>query len=158
MAEAEALPVNLTTLLSTISVTIPRPIEPDDIISALDKVPVERRKHVNGVHLPVEEPRGNRSKNVANIAAIDFGTTSCSVAYCVQGDHRVHLLKLGADDVRVPTAILMDASGTVVEFGRNARRRYAHVSSEKKQYYHFFSEIKMCLQHDQASYLGPLYS
>lgn len=150
MAEAEHLPVNFTTLLSTISVKD----ENDDIISALNDtmftVPIQRRKHVNGVSLPVEESRRDRYKKVANIAAIDFGTTSCSVAYCVQGDQRVHLLKLGPDDVRVPTAILMDVSGKVVEFGKNARRKYAHVPSERKQYFHFFSEIKMSLQHDQV--------
>ena len=113
--------------------------------------PISPEKYVNGVRLPVEESRKNRTKNVGNIAAIDFGTSSCSVAYWIKGDETgVRLLRLSADDVRVPTEVLIDANGKVKEFGKNARRKYAQLSKEKKKDHHFFHDIKMMLQHDKV--------
>lgn len=147
MAEVKDLPLDITTLIRLVSVADPAPTEPTpeaDIVS--------EGSHINGVKLPTEEPRRNRYKNKSNIVAIDFGTTYCSVAYCVQDDSTVRLLKLSTDDVRVPTSIVIDANGTIIEFGKNARRKYAHMSAERKQHCHIFSEIKMLLQHDKVGY------
>ena len=116
----------------------------------IEPVISEPRKYVNGVRLPTEEFRESRSRNSGNIAAIDFGTSSCSVAYWMKGDKNVRLLTLGSDDVRVPTAILMDSNGKVVEFGKSARRKYAQLPKEKKQHHYFFNDIKMILQHDKV--------
>ena len=110
------------------------------------------RKHINGVKLPTEEFRRNRLSRQCgkNIAAIDFGTTSCSVAYCIDEDRKVRALRF-SDDVRFPSVILMDADGRVVEFGKNARKKYAHLPPDKKQHHHLFTEIKMNLQHDKVN-------
>jgi hypothetical protein len=116
----------------------------------IESVITEPPKHVNGVKLPKEELRESRSRNSGNIAAIDFGTSSCSVAYWMKDDTKVRLLTLGSDDVRVPTAILMDSDGKIVEFGKSARRKYAHLTKEKKQHHYFFNDIKMILQHDKV--------
>lgn len=116
----------------------------------IEPVITESRKYVNGVNLPTEVARESRSRNTGNIAAIDFGTSSCSVAYWMKGDKKVRLLTLGSDDVRVPTAILMDSNGKVVEFGKSARRKYAQLTKEKKQHHYFFNDIKMILQHDKV--------
>ena len=118
--------------------------------TAIVTPPVQARRHVNGVRLPVEEDRKRHTKTSHNIAAIDFGTTSCSLAYCIKGDTAIHMLKLSADDNRVPSAILVDPNGTVMEFGKNARKKYVHLTSEKKRTHQFFSEIKMKLQHDKV--------
>lgn len=114
--------------------------------------PVKKpEQYVNGVRLPVEEPRKTSIKSTGNIAAIDFGTSSCSVAYWIKGDETgVRLLRLSADDVRVPTAVLMDSDGKVKEFGKNARRKYAQLPKERKKHHYFFNDIKMILQHDKV--------
>ena len=125
-------------------------------IKLVTLVPEPRNEYVNGVRLPAEVARESRSRNSGNIAAIDFGTSSCSVAYWMKGDQHVRLLKLGSDygsdDVRVPTAILMDSNGMVVEFGKSARRKYAQLTMEKKRHHYFFDDIKMNLQHDKVFY------
>lgn len=119
----------------------------------------QREKYVNGTHFPIKEPRETAQQNSrcsGNIAAIDFGTTSCSLAYSVAGDTRIRFLRLDEANDRVPTAILMDANGRVVDFGSNARRRFAQLPKERKQHHHYFSEIKMTLQHDKVSVLTLL--
>lgn len=113
--------------------------------------PLNPERYVNGVRLPVGEARQSRSKTTGNIAAIDFGTTSCSVAYWIKGDEKIRLLRLSADDVRVPTAILMDSEGKVKEFGKNARRKWAQLPKDKKATHYFFNDIKMILQHDKVT-------
>lgn len=137
--------VNKTTLLTSTTVFRQQITQSAPFSEAI------ARKHINGIKLPIEERRRNRLSRQCgkNIAAIDFGTTSCSVAYCIDGDTKVRALRF-ADDVRFPSAILMDAKGTVVEFGKNARKKYAHLPSDKKRHYHLFSDIKMSLQHDKV--------
>ena len=112
------------------------------------------KTYVNGTSLPTKEQKetiGQNTSCIGNIAAIDFGTTACSLAYTVAGETKVRFLRLDeADKERVPTAILMDANGKVVDFGRNARRKFAQLSKERKQHYHYFKEIKMALQHDKV--------
>ena len=55
-----------------------------------------------------EEIRGH--KQVA-IAAIDFGTTFCSLAYTLSDDDKVNLIELNPHQQRVPTAILLRKQG-----------------------------------------------
>ena len=114
-----------------------------------------QKPYVNGTCWPRKIPRsksGFRQTAASNIAAIDFGTTSCSVAFCHRGDKdNVHLLKLDRIHRRVPTSILINDAGQVVEFGRKARMEYARQSPEKKKGLYYFNEIKMNLHHDSVS-------
>lgn len=127
-------------------------------VKAVNHPPVteQQRIYINGMTFPTRELRKIDQQYEdcgGRIAAIDFGTTSCSLAYYVSeaGEPKIRFLRLDeADKERVPTAILMDARGRVVDFGSNARRRFAQLSKDKKQHHHYFSEIKMALQHDKV--------
>ena len=45
------------------------------------------------------------------IAAIDFGTMSCSVAYCTENDQAIQNLEINPASSRVPTALLLKKKG-----------------------------------------------
>ena len=113
----------------------------------------------NGAYWPEEVPRSTADFNWPpvkdNIAAIDFGTTSCSVAYVVRGSSSPNLLNLSNGDPftgrRVPNDILISAEGEVVEFGRNAYLKYHSLSSQEKSKLHFFHRIKMTLYYKEVS-------
>ena len=127
---------------------------PANFRSAPSLQPALGQKYINGTFLPTKELRETVQQNVGctgNIAAIDFGTTSCSLAYSVAGGSKIRFLRIDdADKERVPSAILMDADGKVIDFGRKARRKFAKSPRERRQHYHYFSEIKMALQHDKV--------
>ena len=108
----------------------------------------------NGFHPPTTESRSSTSfrASTGNIAAIDFGTTSCSLSYCLKGNDRIRFLKLDDTHDRVPTAILMDRQGKVSQFGFNARKKYAALKGEAKLQYYYFQHLKMNLQHESVSY------
>ena len=117
----------------------------------LPPVPKDSKKYINGVTLPEEVERSsNRSafRAAKNIAAIDFGTTGCSLAYRLQNDNGVRFVKLDNEDTRVPTAILVDEKGEVMCFGKQARKRYASLPMERKKQCFYFHRVKMNLQHD----------
>ena len=89
-----------------------------------------------------------------NIAAIDFGTTNCSVAYTVVGDSSEkgpHLLPLNNTFYRVPTAILFASDGSVKAFGYDARTEYINLDDDERLQCAYFEQIKMNLQHDEVS-------
>ena len=86
-----------------------------------------------------------------NIAAIDFGTTSCSVAYIIDGSVEVQRLVLNDTFYRVPTAILFDAKGKVSSFGIDAQQDYKNLDDEKRLQYVYFEHFKMKLQNDEVS-------
>ena len=111
-------------------------------------------RYDNGVCLPTIESRSSTSfrSSTGNIAAIDFGTTSCSLSYCLKGDDKIRFLKLDDTHDRVPTAILMDLQGKVLEFGYNARTKYANLKGEAKLQRYYFQHLKMNLQHERVSY------
>ena len=85
-----------------------------------------------------------------NIAAIDFGTTNCSVAYTVVGDKGLHLLPLNNTFTRVPTAILFASDGSVKAFGYDARTEYINLDAHERLQCAYFEQIKMNLQHDEV--------
>lgn len=85
-----------------------------------------------------------------NIAAIDFGTTNCSVAYTVVGDKGLHLLPLNNTFNRVPTAILFASDGSVKAFGYDARMEYINLDNDERLQHAYFEQIKMDLQHDEV--------
>ena len=87
-----------------------------------------------------------------NIAAIDFGTTNCSVAFTAAGDLKgPHLLPFNDDFHRVPTAILFASDGSVKAFGYDARTEYINLDDDERLQCAYFEQIKMNLQHDEVS-------
>ena len=96
-----------------------------------------------------------------NIAAIDFGTTYCSLAYTTEGDEGASCLRLEGYYARVPNAILLKKSDTsdrgdhainweIKAFGSRAQVVYASSRSEDADKYLYFERVKMNLQHDQV--------
>ena len=92
-----------------------------------------------------------------NIAAIDFGTTSVSLAYTTKGDDAINTLVLDteAQATRIPNAILLkkDASDISVEaFGNIARTKFGSLRSRDYDEYIYFERIKMLMKREQVSY------
>ena len=52
-------------------------------------------------------PASTGQRNATNIAAIDFGTTYCSLAFKTEGDSGVTVVRLDGTNRRVPNAILL---------------------------------------------------
>ena len=95
---------------------------------------------------------GFRETN-GNVAAIDFGTTSVSLAYATVGDKTVVTLKL--DDVkqlhRVPNAILIEKqSCEVVAIGHQAQEEYLDMKAKNKMEYIYFERIKMLMKREEV--------
>ena len=90
-----------------------------------------------------------------NIAAIDFGTRNCSLAYITENDkleltQGVPKLPLNGTFLRVPTAILLNLSGEIERFGHDARDVYGNLEDYERESYFYFEEIKMNLHRDQV--------
>ena len=89
-----------------------------------------------------------------NIAAIDFGTTSVSLAYTIKGDVRVNNLVLEMNEsnelTRVRNAILLKKEKsnkiTVAAFGRDATKKFTLIT-RKDLYsdYICFERIKILM-------------
>ena len=94
-----------------------------------------------------------------NIAAIDFGTTSVSLAYTTQGDNLeqgVNTLKLDSDtkSARVANAILLCEKGQsleVVAIGGTAQSSYMRMRQENYARHIYFERIKMLMKRDQVN-------
>ena len=94
-------------------------------------------------------------RTTGNIAAIDFGTKNCSLAYVTGGDagvggNSINKLPLNGTNCRVPTAILLDAEKKVVAFGFDARGRYSNLDFRERENMYYFDGIKICLQRDKV--------
>ena len=113
---------------------------------------------------PTETPARRPLSDSNNVAAIDFGTTYCSIAYTAAADE-TSSLKLDDIHTRVPTAILLkkgkeisrDGSSVGVEciidsFGYNAQDKYQKLRCRDKENYLYFERMKMRLQHDKVSF------
>ena len=91
-------------------------------------------------------------KTRGNIAAIDFGTTFCTLTYTTGGDPEVKTLKLNGIYNRVPTAILLHKTVNecrVVEFGYRAQDAFAKM--RKSDYVnHIYFERMMILVKDKV--------
>ena len=115
------------------------------------------RKSSNGCEVAKRVPRRESGFRIPsdNIAAIDFGTTNCSLAYTctavgsgpAAGPRR---LPLNTTYYRVPTAILFKPDGTIDSFGYHARAQYLHLDDTERLEYAYFEQIKMNLQHDEV--------
>ena len=86
-----------------------------------------------------------------NIAAIDFGTKNCSLAYVTEGDApdlvggALALLPIDGTDVRVPTAILLNSKREVEAFGHSAKTSYRNLDQKERESVYYFDGIKMNL-------------
>ncbi|XP_011408792.1 PREDICTED: heat shock 70 kDa protein 12A-like [Amphimedon queenslandica] len=102
--------------------------------------------------------------NDDNIAAIDFGTTSVSLAYSITSrlirDAKdaglgVNTLVLDREDHsnRVPNAILLKRNRRKLEvedFGTSARKKFETKKASEYSQYVYFERIKMLLKRDQS--------
>lgn len=97
-----------------------------------------------------------------NIAAIDFGTTHCSVAYQLNVTHvsaedNPIILKLDqnvSQSVRVPSCILFDRDGNRLSFGWEARDDYSGMDSDQRPEHIYMEHIKMKLHLEEVSFHG----
>uniref|UniRef100_A0A1X7V8W8 Uncharacterized protein n=1 Tax=Amphimedon queenslandica TaxID=400682 RepID=A0A1X7V8W8_AMPQE len=90
-----------------------------------------------------------------NISAIDFGTTSVSLAYTTKGDQQFTTLRLDAEErsTRVPNVILLKKDGykiSVEAFGADARKKYGSLRSGDYANFIYFERIKMLMRREQA--------
>ena len=100
-------------------------------------------------------------KDTENIAAIDFGTTNCSVAYTTVENKQEGPLRLTLNTAyyRVPTAILFKPDGSIDSFGHDARAEYLNLDDDERLEHADFEQFKMTLQHDKVlttSWLGSV--
>ena len=90
-----------------------------------------------------------------NIAAIDFGTSSVSLAYTTKGDDRISVIQLESEttSVRVLNVILLSTKNgkVVVEaFGASARKKYEALRPSDYSSYIYFERIKVLLERDKV--------
>ena len=96
------------------------------------------------------------------VAAIDFGTGFCSLAYTLKKDDEIAHIPLSSadsDTARVPTAILLkrtnpDDTFTVAKFGIHAQGEATQLNSKQLKDYLYFEFFKMNLFHKAVS---PLF-
>ena len=89
-----------------------------------------------------------------NIAAIDFGTTYCSLAYTTRGDEKVSAFKLSDVFTRVPNALLLRKAGDrleVAQFGYRAQEEYSRLRHADRLNYLYFERMKMLLERDKVT-------
>ena len=93
-----------------------------------------------------------------NIVAIDFGTTSVSLAYVTKGDEKINTFPFGVDDkaARVPNAFLLERGDdhkiSVVAFGNNAKTKFSSLtkSSIAQDNLIYFERIKMLMKRSKV--------
>ena len=123
---------------------------------------------VVGIRAAPKEPlsRANKIKRLASgyrttnnsIAAIDFGTTSVSLAYTTRGDKEVNTLVLNNEnqDTRVPNAILLRKEGASLKlssFGQEARTNYTKMRPNDRKNHVYFERIKMLMKREEVHLL-----
>ena len=112
--------------------------------------------HGNGVGNIRKIPRqgaGFREASVGYIAAIDFGTTYCSVAYTLQDCEEIFKLPLdGTAGTRVPNAILIKKEdNSVAGFGYFAQNKFSRLTKNEQKKYLYFERMKMILYRTPVS-------
>ena len=90
-----------------------------------------------------------------NIAAIDFGTTSVSLAYATKGYENIQTIPLGTtQSTRVLNVVLLKKEGSeakVSSFGENARQAFLkQAKQDDYRSYVYFERIKMSLKREQV--------
>ena len=82
----------------------------------------------------------------SNVAAIDFGTTYCSLAYMTRGDEKVSPFKLSHVFTRVLNALLLRKTGDILEvaqFGYRAQEEYSRLRHADHLNYLYFERMKI---------------
>ena len=113
------------------------------------------QKTSNGCEVAKRVPMKESGFHVhsGKFAAIDFGTTNCSVAYTTVGsgsEEGPRRLPLNRTYYRIPTAILFKPDGSIDSFGYDARADYLNLENEERLEYAYFEQVKMNLQHDKV--------
>ena len=95
---------------------------------------------------------------VSNVAAIDFGTTYCSLAYMTEGDQEPTMMNFEYTYPRVPTSLLLkrnddDGTAEVKCFGYEARREYTRTRPKLQHQYIYFDRVKMNLKEEDTEVL-----
>lgn len=91
---------------------------------------------------------------VRRIAAIDFGTTFCSLAYTLSAKDEVVNLSINGRHKRVPTTILLkkvDNTLTICKFGDEAQDEITTLSVREFPDYLYFECFKMKLRDEDVS-------
>ena len=107
----------------------------------------------NGVPKTLKVPRSEAGFRKASgyVAAIDFGTTYCSLAYTLQGSEDILKLPLDGPHTRVPNAILIEReSNTVAAFGYHAQDKFSQLKKQQGRYI-YFERMKMILYRRRVS-------
>ena len=89
------------------------------------------------------------------IAAIDFGTSSLSVAYTTPTDGRIKLVPLHSTYERVPNAILImkdQQQCKVIGVGYKAQNIYGDIKKGSQNFI-YFERIKTLLERDTVSWI-----
>ena len=109
----------------------------------------------NGVIKARKVPRSATGFRPASgfVAAVDFGTTYCSVAYTLQQkSNEIHKLPIDGPHTRVPTAILIERKTNAVEaFGFRAQTKFSTMKKEVREKYIYFERMKMILYRRMVS-------
>ena len=89
---------------------------------------------------------------VSNVAAIDFGTTYCTLAYIIE-DQEPTMVNFEYTYPRVPTSLLLkrndDGTVEVKCFGYEARREYTRTRPKSQHRYIYFDRVKMNLKEEE---------
>ena len=91
-----------------------------------------------------------------NIAAIDFGTTSVSLAYTTKGDDEVSTFVLDSEtrSMRVANALLLRRDESqklfVAGFGGDARVKFGSMRASGLADYIYFERIKMLIKREKV--------
>lgn len=117
------------------------------------------QRTANGCKLATRIPREDAGyRPPQNVAAIDFGTTNCSLAYIIAGGFessapkKPNMLCFDGAFYRVPTAVLFNKDGAVTDFGINAFEAYSNQDEDEQSECAYFEQIKMDLQNDEVVY------
>ena len=120
------------------------------------KPPPIIKRHPNGAKVAeaIDRMHSVFSTTTGNIAAIDFGTANCSLAYCTTEDEEMELLKVTTQEgqVRVPTILLVNEEGEPIDFGYGAIHQYQRLDPSQQMKYHLFERIKLALGPDEVYY------
>ena len=99
-------------------------------------------------------PLGEDAKGT--IAAINFGTASCSVAYCTGSDQAIQNLNINPGKFRVPTVLLLPKTGdnkyAVEKFGVTAQEIVQAFGRDEHKGHSYFEFFKMKI-HQKVSIL-----
>ena len=98
---------------------------------------------------------GMATQSHSNVAAIDFGTSFCSLSYSINGGN-VEMLPINDNDkTRVPTAILLkrnreDDSILVIDIGGVAQQKHADLPKSEHKEHIYFECFKMQLRNEEV--------